>query len=413
VAAGKSGHRISVGVSATLALVIIVIIVGTVLRFGYLLHYRTQFQIEMAAYESNAIFRGRSGSFDWTLRLGPLPRLLQSTVLMLSGERILPTALLEAILATGICVPVFLLSKQLYPAAPGSGLTAVVVYAFHPQAIVYCCFFLDHQTATALAAIAFALLAHTWTPTSSRWRTALCGGTLGLLGLSRVIMSAIVTPLVSRMALCAKVGRPVLLHTALFALVAIGFVAPWVYRQSRATGGLVPVSSGGGVTLLWGTLLDYSKPRYLLQPDILRIVDEMRARYGIEMIAAGPRDDAQAARLALARIWTQPRRWLTGVFYKMGAFWYSDHTPRRTWLNLVVNVPLLILGAVGAVARYARREGVAFVITALLAADLAHAVFHSMAQYSTPLLPLLCALASGPLAAIARQAKHWFVAARD
>jgi hypothetical protein len=392
--------------SAGALILALLVVIGTSLRLSYLLYHRAQFETEIAVYASSMRIGGTDAAFDWALRLGPLPRAFHMLIVRISLGSTLAAALLEVVIATIICLPIFVLSKQLYPSVPGAGLAGAALFAFHPQAIIYCCFFLDHQPVTALALIAFVLLGQRWTEGASYWRSLLCGVTLGLLGLSRAVMLAAIVPLVSRISLAAARHRAALVHALLLVSAAAGVLAPWIYHQTHSSGVFVPVSSGGGVTLLWGTLLDYSKPRYQLQADILGIVEEMRAREGIEMIAAGPADDARAARAAVDKISMQPGQWLLGVFYKAGAFWYSDHTPLRTWLDLSVNVPLLILGAAGAVSAIAKGRAVVFVASVLLSIDMAYALLHSMAQYSTPVLPLLSALASGPMASLVSRIRH-------
>ncbi len=394
------------GFAGTVAILALLVVLGISLRFGYLLYHQAQFETEIARYVSNDGTNSIKPAFDWGLRLGPLPRAFHTLIVRVSLGYALMVSLLEAATATLICIPVFLLSKELYPGAPLAGPVGAMLSVLHPQMVVYCCFFLDHQPLTALALITFVLLALGWTERSSYSRSIQCGLVAGLLGLSRAIMLAAIAPQVCWIALAARRHRGAIVHIAVFCVVAAGVLSPWIYRQAHNSGAFVPVSTGGGVTLLWGTLLDYSKPRYQLQAEIVRITQEMRAREGVEMIAAEPEDDARAARLAIGRISANPGQWLLGVFYKTGAFWYSDHTPRRTWLDLSVNVPLLILGAVGIVSGTAQRRGVAFVASVLLSIDLAYALFHSMAPYSTPALPLLSALASGPVASLIDRVRH-------
>lgn len=228
------------------------VILGISLRFTFLVYHRAQFETEIAAYASSIRIGGIDAAFDWTLRLGPLSRAFHMLIVHISFGSTLVVALLEAITATIICLPIVVLSKQLYPSASGAGLAGAALYAFHPQAIVYCCFFLDHQQVTALALIAFVLLAQRWTEGSSYWRSLLCGATLGLLGLSRAIMLAAIVPLISRISWAATRHRAPLVHALLIVFAVAGVLAPWIYRQSHSSGVFVPVSSGSGVTLLWG-----------------------------------------------------------------------------------------------------------------------------------------------------------------
>src|SRR5690348_3972635 len=87
------------GFARVIALLALLVIIGTSLRFGYLLYHRAQFETEIATYAS-IDDASRESTFDWRLRLGPVPRIFHTAILRISLGHTPMVALLEAAAAT-------------------------------------------------------------------------------------------------------------------------------------------------------------------------------------------------------------------------------------------------------------------------------------------------------------------------
>ncbi len=188
--------------------------------------------------------------------------------------------------------------------------------------------------------------------------------------------------------------RDLLAATAVCAVI----LAPWAFRNLQIHGSWIPVSSGGGGSLLTGNN-PYATGTWRSEDGFDQWFSESAKRKGI----ADPNSlgEVETNRLSgvIAREYMRehPGRTLGLALKKSHIFWIYPITHTDSYLPVqavAVGVDaLLLLGAsLGAVAGWKYRRQLLPLYLAILFFWLVQAVLHAEARFRLPLVPILCVL---------------------
>jgi hypothetical protein len=181
-------------------------------------------------------------------------------------------------------------------------------------------------------------------------------------------------------------------------LVALMILAPWTVRNGGIHGTLVPVSSGGGGSLLTGNnpyatggwrlepgfeewFIHRAEERGIPNPTILREIDRNRL----------------SSSIALDYMLENPGRVVLLAVRKSYIFWvypiaHSDSNVPAQAIAVAGDILLLAGAALGAVALRRPSRGLWLVAGVVVAFWLIHAVMHAEARFRLPATPLLAVL---------------------
>jgi hypothetical protein len=344
---------------------------------------------------------------DPGFRLGAIPLAIYGTILKGGPSRNSAYWLLAInlgfTLLTGLIL--LILIDVIYPHMAYAQIAGTAIYAFHMPTIVYCCSGPTYHTLAGVLLLLLVLLAWHEKSTPAPENVIYSAAAWSALALTRTILAASAMPAILVFRLRNDSRKRVWSRAAMFVGLVGILISPWIFRNYLRHKAVVPISGGGGVTLLWGTLLDYTKPRYELEDDITNLRLQFQQDHGIDLLGAIPNDDDVAARLAIGRILANPSSWIKGVLLKFGAYWYSDFTPWRSLAGGITNSALLGLVLLGIGIRDKNREVFLLSAIVILSINTLYAFLHAIAQYSVAVIPLVCALAAGP----ASQTLQWLL----
>lgn len=255
------------------------------------------------------------------------------------------------------------------------------------------------------------------------WRYAVTGAVLGLTVLVRS------TPMLFPLFLLGYLVLFELKRVSVFGvfkniatiIVAMFIVlSPWIIRNYALTRQFVPTSSVLGVSAHAGqyicTHLSEGKPWWLLDREASRERDRLAAQLGYPFKEGDEgyyqtfyksEDETRFSKYLLERVASQyrsaPATFVKCLSYNLFNFWFAGKTPWSTFANLVVQLPYLILAAVGALLAVKNKQwrmiGPMVLFIGYVMAI--HAPILAQARYGVPLIPFLSLLASIALAAVA------------
>lgn len=283
-----------------------------------------------------------------------------------------------------------------------TGLVAASAWALYPQMAVYSARIAPEVLFTLL----FVLLFAAWIALEKRGgagRALLAGALWAALVLTKE--KAILLPflLVARLFWVRRpaAGRAAR-ETAAFALAALVVLSPWLYRGYVLTGGLVPVTLRGGRALMEGTLKEWGGADTYMVDGFDRNPPRPRAPGDTLPALPEPERDArtrllrelESSRLANAvrKIAADPAAFARNALVRLAAFWYWGQ-PRVVVVNALINLPLLVLGALGLRAAWGTPPAsVALLFIAYM--NILHAITVVRMRYSLPVMPFVILFAA-------------------
>jgi 4-amino-4-deoxy-L-arabinose transferase-like glycosyltransferase len=333
-------------------------------------------------------------------RRAPLYPMAIGAIYSLFGERPVLVQIFQCLLLAGTCALVYDLGRRIFNQR--TAIVAGVACALHPMMLRYVPdLHLETMFTFLCTLMVWSMVRFSEDPSGRNG--ALTGAVAGLASLTKAVFFPY--PVLFAAAifwLRRRAGRPLPWAglAALFAVMA-AIILPWTARNYRATGHVVPISSGMSDAFLRGYV--FSKPDYALlrKPPYTDAENESNAYFRSLCEKAGTvweRDDYETDQILnkemKARLRAEPmafvRKFAVGLF----TFWYE--------LTNLANS--LLVGALAAIAlgfafvgwRHARREGrpawvlllPALYLNLLLAALLA------LGRYSAPILPGLLVVAA-------------------
>jgi 4-amino-4-deoxy-L-arabinose transferase-like glycosyltransferase len=246
-----------------------------------------------------------------------------------------------------------------------------------------------------------------------RERAALCGVAFGLAALTRTTMLPFVVLLLLLPLLPAwrRAWRTYLL----IALTALTVSSVWIVRDAFVSGRFVPVATGGGLNLLFGTIetsifgtLYWTGSAWTTQQREIPVFQADEALPEVE------RDRARARR-ALGRILADPLRWLIirakqypKLFIDTGAYVLdpagdahnsTPATPRSLVLSIKAvfilgNLAVMCLAAFAIFSERARFASLTHIMLFPLYLSVIHLALWIEPRYSLPMMPLVAILAA-------------------
>ncbi len=303
----------------------------------------------------------------------------------------------------GAVVPLLTFSLARRPFGERVAWIAAAAAAVYPALVAYCGLLLTETLATVLAL----LIALT---TSALWRERTLPRTLvagAILGLAVLCRAEWITVALAFMALFALVpSRPSpgppwtrldLATPVLLVLTLAAVLSPWMVRNHRVLGGVVPVTTDGWRTLWIATYpegwLEWKREEPLLSiegpPDTPPL--ERARRFRAAALA-----NLRQAPLAYVRMCT--RRvvllWIGGHGNAIAGLEGSTRSSRGAVLAvkvalLALNTSVVLLGLAGLVMSRARWRERAPLMTCILVPAATYVLLFAVPRYHVPLLPLL------------------------
>ncbi len=340
---------------------------------------------------ADGIFEDSNG--DRAVR-APLYPIVLAGLIALTGSSLVVAHLAGCILGTTLVWLVYLLAMRLWADHRG-GLCAAAIAALYPGLIVYSALL---QTETLYGVLFLAALLALYALASSlRIRDAvLCGIACGLASLTRAVFAGVIPVLLviivwrerDRLRRAIPAALAVLLCAALT-------IAPWTLRNRTLFGGIVPVASGGGSSLLTGNN-PYAVGTY-------RVLDGFDAWFRAQAAARGVSDvfrldeterSALSARIALDYVKSHPLDAFALSLKKTYIFWvypilHTDSWPAGQAVAVGSDAILLLLASVGIAGMWFLRGRLAPVYASIGFFWLVQAVLHSESRFRLPLVPLL------------------------
>lgn len=365
-------------------------------------------------YEHVAATLAAGGGYRFAPDLGPTMYLVPAYPLFLAGlflltsHHLVAAQLAQCVLDTLSCYLVYRLGER--SLGRRVGLTGAAFYAIYPGAMIGCSRFLTEPLFVFLS-LSFVLLFARYLDTGRRGALTFAGVTLAAAVLCKSVAGALpVFLLVCGLFLPAwRLCRArVLGGLVICALIAALGVAPWVYRNYLVTGRYVYPSTLGGAAL-------YTASVYVNHPEgsIVESVDKAAAE--IRQIATDhgirldPRDkyprwfydpkdevvlDDITKRIGKERIFADRVAFARHVVGNCWRFWLGAPTAVSMAFSAAINVPLMILAAVGlVVSSWWRRADLTLWVAVGVYLFLSHVAVLAVVRYALTVMPLVCLLA--------------------
>ena len=209
---------------------------------------------------------------------------------------------------------------------------------------------------------------------------------------------------VSRVVICRNI--------ALMIIAMLAVLTPWIIRNYSLTQKFVPTASVLGASAHAGQYicmhLSDGEPWWALDRKAARERSELatelgypfkEGRQGYYQTFYNSKDEIRFSTYLQGRVVQEYKRhpalFLKCVGYNLFNFWFAGKTPMSTAINVIIQLPYLILAAIGAVlglrGKLAGTVGVLVLFIGYIMA--VHAPILAQARYSVPLVPLLSLLA--------------------
>ena len=343
-------------------------------------------------------------------RRAPLYPAAIGTIYFLFGERPLLVQLFQCLLLAGTCALVCDLGRRMFNQR--TGILAGVACALHPMMLRYVPDLHLETMLTFLFTLTLWLMVRFYDrPTAGNG--AATGAAAALASLTKAVVvpyPALFAAAVAWLALRARRRIPWAGFVAMFAVMG-ALILPWTIRNYRATGHLVPISSGMSDAFLRGYIFSKADYALLRRPPYTDAENESNEYFRSVCRKAGAvweQDDWQTDRILNAemkrKLRAEPlefvRKFAVGLF----TFWYELTNLGNSLLVGGLAAVALALACFGW--RRAHREGKPAWLLLLPAVylNLLLAALLALGRYSAPILPgVLVVAAYGVDALLARR----------
>lgn len=270
----------------------------------------------------------------------------------------------------------------------------------------------------------FVLALYTALENNTWSRYALAGAVLGLAVLVRSTPMLFPIFLLAYLLVIERQRTPKLaicrnIATMIIAMTAV--LSPWIVRNYALTGRFVPTASVLGVSAHAGqyicTHLSEDKPWVLLDREAARERSKLALEQGYHFkdgyyqgfYSTG--DELSFSRYLAKRVFTayeqNPLVCARCVAYNLFNFWFAGKSWMSTGMNVVVQLPYLILAAIGTVVcvKNKRFRTIGPFVLFIVYVVAVYVPILAQARYSVPLIPFLSILASIALVAVRGQSE--------
>lgn len=311
----------------------------------------------------------------------------------------------QALLFAGTAALTFDLGRRLF--GTRAGLVAGLLCGVHPVLLRYVPDFHLETLFTFLATLSI-WLSYRFGERPTVRRGAALGAAIGVASLTKSVLVAypvlylLLLWWFRRKTTSRASGRGLVVPAVAVFVTMVVVISPWTYRNFRATGHFVPISSGLSDAFLRGFV--FSKTDYILlrRPPYTDAENECNAwfrRLAQQSGTVWERDDyetdqilnREAKRFLLAHPVAFVQKTVVGLL----TFWY-EMTSRGN--SLVAGVPALIAWILAIPGlRRARRDGKPawIVLAPILYLNVSLALLLALGRYSVPVWPCLLVLAAG------------------
>ncbi len=354
---------------------------------------------------------------DYSIR-APLYPVMLGCVLVLSDGSVAAGHIVGALLGVGIVLLLYTLALDLLPGRRGARI-ALVVGALYPGLIVYgallqteslyICFFL------------LALLAGLrWSGRPSWGWAILLGLSAGCAALTRAVFLGFI-PFLLLSVWWAGRSRSILGTGQLLTAfgVALLVLLPWMVRSYERHGSLIPISAGGGSSLLTGNN-PFSTGGWRLEPGFQEWYVEQARQRGVD--DPGALDEVGrsglSGEIALSYILEHPLDALVRGLKKSHIYWIYPitHSDSNIGLQAVaVGFDALLYGGLSLGIVFSALSYRRFIplYTALAFFWIVHAILHAEARFRLPVVPILILFFSmGCVALVERGGRQELLASR-
>ena len=263
------------------------------------------------------------------------------------------------------------------------------------------------ETTYTACAVLFLFLFYKAIETFAYGDFVLAGVAFGLAFLIRSTLALALPGLFIYMAFFRRQPGPAFWRlVALFAaasLAALVVVSPWIIRNYRISGDVVPTMNIGSLSAFQALWVEKhrgeGKPHWQLLSDVVpeqtRIAREMglRVRSGFFPAFYSVQDENryynELARRVRMELMASPSLALGFVAHNFLGFWIQGRTPKATAANAILIVPFLMVALAGAIMSVGRKLDVMPVVVFVVAFLLPHLPIHGVARFHTPLVPFL------------------------
>ncbi len=208
-------------------------------------------------------------------------------------------------------------------------------------------------------------------------------------------------------------------NVALLIVVMFAVISPWIIRNFSLTGKFVPTASVLGVSVHAGEYIcahrSDGRPWFMLDHAAAMERGQLATQLGYPFRAGyyqvfyHSEDELKFSHFLTQRVLGEykqaPLLCVKCVTYNLFNFWFAGKTGKSTLMNLVVQLPYMILAVAGAVlcVKTGRAKVLGPMALFVLYVFAVYVPILAQARYSVPLIPFLSILAALPLLALRKQ----------
>jgi 4-amino-4-deoxy-L-arabinose transferase-like glycosyltransferase len=348
-----------------------------------------------------------------TLMREPGYPLFLALVFKIAGYHIEAARLANLLLAFGAGLLVMRLTEKI-TGDKTTALVATVLFLFYPGILIA-----EARAGVEISFIAvlmlFMLFLYQAVEKGYVWRYLVAGALLGAATLVRSEVLSFPLFLLIYLVLTAKVARERLqafVRVAALSLGVVVVISPWVVRNYILTKEIVPTASVAGVAAQEGLFTCHQllpgRDFWTVQDDAGNVRAQLASQLGVPFEGRyyyqffyTPTDELKFNRVLLhkteAEYARDPMLLATcggkNFFFN---FWFLGKTWKATWLNIALQLPLLVLAIGGSILLWRRCQlkNAGLVLTLILYVPAVHAPIIAHARHSMVIVPFLAILAS-------------------
>jgi hypothetical protein len=203
-------------------------------------------------------------------------------------------------------------------------------------------------------------------------------------------------------------------HTAVVLACAALVLSPWIIRNYRLVGQFIPTASVQGVSMQAGNYIctheDGRKGLQELDSEAAMERNRLAAARGYHFQAGyyqfffDPHDEVDFSKFLTHQVMQQyvqsPSLFASCAGANALNFWFAGKNRAATIANLAVQLPYMILAAIGVVLIYRRDKhnaAMSLLLWFVVYTVLVYMTIHAQARYSVPLVPILAIFAAVPI----------------